>query len=107
KNMDKQKIQQNIIEEFGLEGLPEEKQTELLTAMTESVLKRITVKILEQLSDEDRGEFDKLRETDEPDKIAEFLREKISDYDQMVENVVKEFKEETKGTMAEIEEGMK
>ena len=104
--MDKQKIQQNIIEEFGLENLPEKKQAELLTAMTESVLKRITVKTLERLSDEDRSEFDKLRETDEPDKIVEFLREKISDYDQMVEGVIKQFKEETKGTMAEIEEGM-
>ncbi len=104
--MDTQKIQQNIIEEFGLGGLPEEKQAELLTAMTESVLKRITIKILEQLSDEDRDEFDKLRETDEPDKITEFLRAKISDYDQMVEEVIRQFKEETKETMAEIEEKM-
>lgn len=101
--MDTKKIQQNIIEEFGLKDLPEEKQTELLTAMTESVLKRITVKTLERLSDEDRSEFDKLKETDEPDKIVEFLREKISDYDQMVENIIKEFKEETKGTMGELE----
>lgn len=104
--MDTQKIQQNIIEEFGLGGLPEEKQAELLTTMTESVLKRITIKILEQLSDEDRTEFDKLKETDDPDKIVEFLRAKISDYDKMVEGVVKEFKEEMKETMGELEKGM-
>ena len=104
--MDTQKIKQSIIEELGLGSLPEEKQTELLTAMTESVLKRITIKTLELLSEEDRAEFDKLRETDEPDKITEFLRTKISNYDAMVEGVVREFKEEMKGTMGELEEGI-
>lgn len=99
KIMDTQQIKQSIIEELGLAGLSEEKQAELLTVMTESVLKRITVKTLELLSDEDRVEFEKLRETDDPDKIAEFLRTKISDYDAMVEGVVREFKEEIKGTI--------
>lgn len=102
--MDTKKIKQNIIEEFGLEDLPEGKQAELLTTMTESVLKRITIKILEQLSDDDRGEFNKLRETDEPDKIVEFLREKISDYDQMVEGVIQEFKEGIKTTTQDLKE---
>tara|TARA_Y100000294_G_scaffold144193_1_gene139071 strand:+ start:377 stop:697 length:321 start_codon:yes stop_codon:yes gene_type:complete len=104
--MNKKNIQQNIIKELGLEGLPEDKQIELLTTMTESVLKRITIKVLELLSEEDKKEFDQVRETNDPDKISEFLKDKIDNYDEMVEDVIKEFKEEMKSTMASLEEGL-
>ncbi len=104
--MDKKNIQQNIIKELGLEGLPEDKQIELLTTMTESVLKRITIKVLEQLSEEDKKEFDQVRETDDPDKISQFLGEKIDNYDEMVEGVIKEFKEEMKSTMTDLEKDL-
>ncbi|MAF20654.1 MAG: hypothetical protein CMI55_03155 [Parcubacteria group bacterium] len=104
--MNKKNIQQNIIKELGLEGLPEDKQIELLTTMTESVLKRITIKVLELLSEEDKKEFDQVRETNDPDKISEFLKDKINNYDEIVEDVIKEFKEEMKSTMASLEEGL-
>lgn len=100
--MDNKTIQQNIIKELGLEDLPEEKQAELLTTMTESILKRVTIAILERLSEEDKIKFDQVREANDPDKIIEFLREKIDNYDQMVEGVVKEFKEEMKTTMQDL-----
>ena len=104
--MDKKTIQQNLIQELGLGDLPEDKQVELLTTMTESVLKRITIQILEQLSEEEKKEFDQVRETADPDKITRFLREKIENYDEMAENTVKEFKEEMKNTVKDLEEGL-
>jgi hypothetical protein len=104
--MNKNTIQQNIIKELGLENLPEDKQTELLTTMTESVLKRITIAVLERLSEEDKKEFDKVRETDDPDKINEFLRTKIDNYDQMVEKIIKEFKEEIKTAMQDLQKDL-
>ncbi len=90
---------QNFIEELGLKELTEEKQTELLTTMTESILKRITIRVLEQLSKKEKKEFDEVRVTADPDKINEFLREKIDNYDQMLQEVISEFKEEMKTTM--------
>lgn len=104
--MDKKTIQQNLIQELGLGGLPEDKQVELLTTMTESVLKRITIQILERLSEEEKKEFDEVRETNDPDKITGFLREKIKDYDEMAENTVKEFKEEMKNTVNDLEKNL-
>ncbi len=101
--MNKKIIQENIIKEFGLEDLSEDKQIELLTTMTESVLKRITIKVLEQLSEEDKKEFDRARETNDPDKINEFLREKINNYDEMVKEVIKEFKGEMKANIKELQ----
>lgn len=41
-----------------------------------------------------------------PDKISGFLREKIDNYDQMVEDVVKKYKEEMKVIMQHLQEGL-
>ncbi|OIO47586.1 MAG: hypothetical protein AUJ32_02785 [Parcubacteria group bacterium CG1_02_40_82] len=97
--MDKDTIQQNIIQGLGLQDLPEETQIKLLTQMTESVLKRVTVQVLERLSEQEREEFAKLQETGDVAKVDEFLKSKIPDYDGMVEQVVAEFKEEMKSNI--------
>ncbi len=104
--MDNNKIQQDIIKELGLDSLAEENQVELLTMMTESILKRITISVLEKLSEEDKVEFNKVRDEGDPEKIAEFLRTKIENYDEMTENIVKEFKEEMKETMGGLQKDL-
>lgn len=97
---------QNIIRELGLGDLPEEKQAELLTNMTESVLKRITIKILERLSKKDINKFEQLQETGDPKIMEEFLRSKISGYDQMLAETINEYKEEIKATTADLRTGL-
>ncbi|MGM0482416.1 MAG: DUF5663 domain-containing protein [Patescibacteria group bacterium] len=96
----------NLLEELGLEDLPEETQTRILEAMTESLLKRITLRILEELSEEDREEFEKIREEQDAQKTENFLREKIPNYDEIVEEVSSSFKEEMKGHINELKEGL-
>lgn len=101
---EEQKI--DILEEFDLKDLPEESQTQIIQAMTESLLKRITLRIFEELSEEETEEFEKVRESNDADKVESFLREKISNYDEMVEEVSGEFKEEMKSHLKELKEGM-
>jgi len=97
--MDTKTIQQNILQELGLQDLPEATQIKLLTQMTESVLKRITIKVLEQLSETDRHELDKLQAVGDSEKINEFLKAKIPNYEQIVQEIVAEFKEEMKANI--------
>jgi len=97
--MDKDTLQQNIIQDLGLQDLPQETQIKLLTQMTESVLKRITVQVLERLSEQEREEFAKLQETGDANKVNEFLKLKIPDYEDMVQKIVAEFKEEMKANI--------
>ncbi len=97
--MDKDTLQQNIIQDLGLQDLPQETQIKLLTQMTESVLKRITVQVLERLSEQEREEFDKLQEAGDANKVNEFLMSKIPDYEDMVQKIVAEFKEEMKANV--------
>jgi len=94
--------QKNLIQELGLEDLPEEKQIELLTSMTRVLIKRITLEVLEKLTEAERKEFDKVRESDDPEKVAKFLRDKIKNYDEMVEQIVKDFKNDMKGDLKNL-----
>ncbi len=91
-----------LLEEFELQDLPQDVQAGVLQAMTETLLKKITLTILEKLSEEDRTEFEKVREQEDALKTESFLRERLPDYDALVDGVVFEFKEEMKGHMEEI-----
>lgn len=95
---DKQKKnQKTLIDELGLGNLSQEKQDKLMIKMTEVVLKRIFVKAMEKLSEAEQEEYTKLIDQDvEPDQLETFLKEKISNYDGMVQKTIEDFKKEMK-----------
>ena len=95
-----------LLEEFGLKDFPEEAQTRVLEAMTESLLKRLTLRILEELSAEDREEFERVKEQEDAERTENFLREKIPNYDSIVEEVSSDFKEEMKANINEMKQGL-
>lgn len=90
-------IQKQLIEELGLSSLPREKQEELLIKMTEVLLKRIFVETMEKLNDDDLKTYEKMvDEGEDSEKIGAFLKEKVYNYDAMVEKIIMNFKEEMK-----------
>ena len=92
------KIQSDFLDELGLSGVSEEKKEELLVSMTEVLLKRIFIEIMEKLPEADQNEYAKIIEGKaEPDKVEAFLKEKIPNYDEIVKEVIENFKEEMKG----------
>ncbi|MFY9463059.1 MAG: DUF5663 domain-containing protein [Candidatus Sungiibacteriota bacterium] len=94
--------QTNILERLGLQELPEEAQIALLTKMTESVIKRIAVEVLEQLSEDDRTTLFALQEKGELEPVEKFLKEKIPEYDSIADKVVQEFTDEMRDTVAAL-----
>lgn len=101
--MDQNQIQKTLIEELGLNGLPQDKQEELVIKMTEVLLKRIFLETMEKLDDSGKEEYQKITESENanPEQMEEFLKSKISNYDQLVQKVVDEFKEEMKRNIIE------
>lgn len=88
------------MEELGLGALPEAKKVALSHAMAESVIKRITIEVLERLSEEDRRQLLVLRDGASPLVAVEaFLKARIPDYDRLQEKILREFGEEMKATM--------
>lgn len=87
-------IQNDLLKDLGLSDLPREKQEELVVRMTEVLLKQVFLETMEKLKDEDKAIFEKMtRELASQEEIEKFLREKISDYDAMLEKIVTDFKE--------------
>ena len=96
--MDKvKKIQENLMEELGLENLSLEKKQELAVKMTEVALKKVFSETMEKLKEEDKKNYKQMvLEGKSPEEIDEFLAGKISNYEQLVDETINNFKEEIK-----------
>jgi len=90
-------IQEKLIDELGLADLPAEKKDQLIIKMTEVVLKRIFLETMEKLTDSDQDEYTKMIDDNvESEKLEEFLRSRITGYEDMVTKIVADFMKEMK-----------
>lgn len=85
----------STLEHLDVSSIPQELRVELLSQMTEVALKRVAVEAAERLSPDDQDELLKLQESSkEPSEIEAFVRERIPDYDALVETTLNGFLEE-------------
>lgn len=92
-----EEVKKALLEEMGIANLPENQQNELLSKMTEAVLKRILLEVLDKLNESDRVSYEKMIENEaSPEEMDKFLQEKVPEYEKLVGKVVSEFKEEMK-----------
>ncbi len=90
-----------LVTDLGIKDLPSDKQNELIIKMTEILLKRIFLETMERLGQQGREEYEKMSEGQvEPEQVAAFFKDKINNYDEMVDGIVKEFREEMLGANA-------
>lgn len=82
----------NLVEEMELNSLPPEQKDELVNQMIETVESRINLEVLSTLEDEDKKEMDSILESN--GDLIEFLRKKIPDFDNLVAEIVTNFKKE-------------
>ncbi len=68
---------ENIIAKLGLGDLPEEKRAELLDRMAQLVEKRVILRLMEALSEQDAAEAEKL--ADKPEELLAFMASKVPD----------------------------
>ncbi len=83
-----------LCEDLGISTLPQDKKEELITKMTELLLKRIFVETMERLSEQERYQYEKLVAVSGPEEIAEYFKTRIKNYDQMVQKIIMEFRHE-------------
>ncbi|HBI50549.1 MAG TPA: hypothetical protein DDY21_01735 [Candidatus Moranbacteria bacterium] len=84
-----------LIKDLGIDTLSQDKQNELIIKMTEVLLKRIFLETMDKLGEEGREEYEKMSQGEvEPQQVEEFFKERISDYDEMVQGIIEEFRGE-------------
>lgn len=79
-------LSKDIIQEWGLESLPEIKQVEVMDRVGKLLYQALLVKSLDILSETEQTEFDLLldEETSTPQDVLIFLKSKIPTFDIMV-----------------------
>ncbi len=90
-----------LVKDLGIDNLSQDKQNELIIKMTEVLLKRIFLETMEKLGEQGREEYEKMSEGDvQVEQVEAFFKEKINNYDEMIENIIEEFKSEMLGANA-------
>lgn len=87
-----------------MENLPEADQTEVLLGIGRIIQQNIILRVINELQEKDKDEFDKLLEgkSDDQEAILNFLKSKIPGLDAIVEEEIKNFKEKSADLMKKI-----
>ncbi len=90
-------LKENIIKELGLENLPEEKKLEILLGIGRVIQQNVILRILDELPEKDKDEFDKLlgEKGDDEEAVLKFLQSKIPNLDGIVNEEIEKFKKES------------
>jgi hypothetical protein len=90
-----EKVLSQLVKDLGIDNLPQNQQNELIIKMTEVLLKRIFLETMEKLGQQGREEYEKMSQGDvEIQRVEAFFKERINNYDQMIDKIIEEFKEE-------------
>ena len=76
-------LNMNIIQALGLEALPTEEKAAMLEKMTDLLLKRVMLRVLDELSDEQLTAMPK--EGSNPEDLLAFVAENVPSYDAIME----------------------
>ncbi len=96
-------LQANIIDLLGLQQLSEDRKQQLLAQMVQVVQDRITDRLIEAMSADQRQKFDQLLNTNpEPKQLDDFFHANIPDYEQIAADEVAKFKEEMSNEVATV-----
>jgi len=86
-----------LVKDLGIDNLSQDAQSELIIKASEVLLKRIFIETMEKLSDQGREEYEKMVANNaSPKQVEEFLKDNINNYEEMVQKVIDDFKEEIK-----------
>jgi succinate dehydrogenase flavin-adding protein (antitoxin of CptAB toxin-antitoxin module) len=99
-------LKQNIIKDIGLDSLPEEEQKEAFLKIGEIIFSGVLSRVLDELSDEEASEFEKIiSETpDDEEAVMGFMKAKVPNLDEIVNEEITKFKKESVDFMDEISE---
>jgi hypothetical protein len=90
-------VMAQLVKDLGIDTLSEDKQNDLMIKMTEVLLKRIFLETMDSLGEKGREEYAEMTEEGKevtPEQVEAFFKERIKNYDEMVQGIAEEFKEE-------------
>lgn len=93
---------EELLKELGFESLNTAQKSEMLQKITEYFLNKITLVALNALTEEQLTRFNELSQTNPTEEEIEyFIRENIEEYDELMQKVYEETREELKSFNAQ------
>lgn len=86
----------SLIEELGLEALPEERKLDLLTRITDLLMKRLALRILSSLGEEDKKTAEDLLSAGDAERAMEFFQGRARGFDNILSEEMATLREELK-----------
>lgn len=86
--------EQNIVTMLGIQNLPDERKLAILNQMTNLLEKRLMVRMIKQLSEEDQGKYADVLEKNEELAIQQFISEHFPQFPAWIEEEVGKLKQE-------------
>ncbi len=80
----------DLLKDIGMENLPIEKQAGIIEKISRIVYKRILLRILDRLSDEEAMEIDALLEKKDYERVDEYIRDKAPDFITILKQEIEE-----------------
>jgi hypothetical protein len=94
----------NIISELGLDQLSQEEQEQVLERIGKIIYQAVLERVLGRLSEEDAQKLDELLDGDPSgEEILAFLRERIDNIDEIIQEEAQKFRQESLQVMQEAE----
>lgn len=100
------KIDDSLLEELGLIGLPKDERDKLLRQIYETLEMRVGMKLAERMSDQQLDEFERFIDTNDEAGALQWLEANFPDYKQVVASELEVLKQEIKKDSAKIIEAL-
>jgi len=95
--------EESIINILGIASLPDDRKAAIIDQTTELVQKRLLLRILDSLSEQDRTGFESLLSNENQEAIDKFLSDKVPNLSQWLEEEVNKIKQEFADLAGKIE----
>lgn len=95
-------LKQNVVAQLGLQELPEDKRMELLDQMAQLVERRVMLRLIDQLSEDDIAAIAELEE--KPSELLAFMAKSVPDITAIIAEEAEKVKAEAVQAAAEEED---
>jgi len=95
-------LQKDLIAELGLQALPDNKKEEMVLRIGELIQQNVVLRIISEMPESDKDEFEKVLGEDGGGKTVEFLQAKFPNLNQVVEEEISKFKQQAISQMQAI-----
>jgi hypothetical protein len=86
----KEELVKKITKELDINDIPKEEQENIIVGLGENVLKRLVIKIFDEVPKENHEELKTILNSGDMDTAYKFLNEKISNFDDLVSKNIKD-----------------